>query len=371
MKGVRVLSTGAYLPGEPLTNEDLERLVGPLDEDVLAGVSVQRRYWMVDPATGEHRENNSDMAVKAVKQALEVAGLAPEQVDLLVLSTATPDYPIPAVVNLVLDKLGLGRCATMEFRSGGAGWVQALDVARLYLEQGGHQTAVVIGSEAISPALVPLFLGKDPASIRMRDRLALYMFGDGAGAVVLQRSEEGRGIVGSVMACIGGGKKPGILALGGGTQAPIHKQLASPRFPDLRVDVVEAGRFTPYMITEALAETLGRTGVGAESIDLCLIPEGNVGWMLEALEAARLRTEEWVALQPKIFDNLASRGATGSAAVPIMLDDAWRAGRIKPGDRIMLVGLEATKWTYAGMILDWSAEWPAPTARMSGVASAT
>ena len=91
MNTVRILSTGSYLPGEPLTNDDLERLVGGLPEDILEGIQVKRRHWMVDPATGEHLINNSAMAVEATRDALASAQLEPEEVDLLVLSTASPD----------------------------------------------------------------------------------------------------------------------------------------------------------------------------------------------------------------------------------------------------------------------------------------
>jgi 3-oxoacyl-[acyl-carrier-protein] synthase-3 len=89
-----------------------------------------------------------------------------------------------------------------------------------------------------------------------------------------------------------------------------------------------------------------------------MIPEGNVGWMLDALKASGLRTTEWVALEGKIFDNLAMTGAVGCAAVPLFLDEGWRSGKVKPGQRIMLVGIEATKWIYAGIVMNWTAPNP-------------
>lgn len=360
MRPVRIVSTGSYLPGEPITNEEIERLVGPLTEDLLAGISIQHRYWMIDPATGEHRESNSGMSYKAAKSALDLAGIDPQEVDLLIQATGTPDYPLPPTVNLVMDELGLKKCATMEIRSGGAGGVQGLDVARFYLERGTYRNAVVIGSESISPAIAPVFLGKDPSAIRMRDRLPLYMFGDGAGAMVLQAGEEGEsgGIIGAAMACVGGGRKPGIHSLGGGSAAPVHTQVKYRNFPDLRVDVVGSGEFTPYMVTDALSEVIRRSNVPIESIDLCLIPEGNVGWMLDELHEAGLETKEWVALDGKIFDNLALTGAVGCAAVPLFLDEAWKSGRVRPGSRIMLIGVESTKWIYAGVVIDWTAPIP-------------
>jgi 3-oxoacyl-[acyl-carrier-protein] synthase-3 len=356
MNHVRLLATGSYLPGEPLTNERIERLAGPLPADVLAGIQVERRHWIVDPATGEHRESNSDLALKAAKQALALAGVEPREVDFIALSTASPDTLLPPVVTFVQDRLGIERCATLEVRSGCAGAVEALDVARLYLERGQYRTALVIGSETISPLLVPVFRGRSPDQIRMRDRLALYNFGDGAGALVLRATDdEGPGFLGSGVACMGGGRKPGMQIVGGGTQAPVHEQLAAPRFVELKVDVVESGRFTPHVLTQALADVLARCRVPATSIDLCVIPEGNAGYMTSELKAAGLLTPEWLAVEHRIFENLALVGATGSAAAPLALDHAWKTGRVKAGDRVMLLAIETSKWKYAGMVFPWTA----------------
>jgi 3-oxoacyl-[acyl-carrier-protein] synthase-3 len=355
MRQVRMLSTGSYLPGEPITNGDIERLAGALPDDILEGIQVQERYWIIDPATGEHREGNSDMAYKAAKQALDLAGVAAEEVELLVVSTGSPEYLLPASVTILQDKLGLPRCAVVEVRSGCAGAVEALDIARLYLQQGIYRTAVVVGSETISPLLFPIYRDKSPESVRMRDRIVLYNFGDGAGAMVLQAGEDGDGILGSAMACVGGGKKPGMQIVGAGTHAPIHKQLTASRLVDLRVDVVESGKFTPYVLTEGLRDVLERCAVTAESVDLCVIPEGNAGYMTDELREAGLLTPEWLALEGKIYENLALVGATGSAALPLALDHAWKTGRLKQGDRVMLLAIETSKWIYAGMVLPWTA----------------
>jgi 3-oxoacyl-[acyl-carrier-protein] synthase-3 len=368
MRSVRIAGTASFLPGEPLTNADVERLVGPLPEDILEGIQVQRRHWMIDPESGEHRVNNSEMATEAAKEALAVSGVAPEDVQLLVLSTASPDYLLPPEVTFVQEALGLERCATIEIRSGCAGAVEALDVAQMYLARGTHENAVVIGSESISPLLAPVFLGRDPSSIRMRERMNPYNFGDGAGAIVLEAGEgdEG-GILGSKVASVGGTRKPGMQIVGAGTHAPVHEQLQAKRLVDLQVDVVESGRFTPFVLTEALTELLAGSGIAAEEIDICIIPEGNAGYMVEELKEAGLLTPEWIALEGKIFENLTEVGATGSAAVPLALDNAWRTGKVSPGDRVMLLAIETSKWKYAGMILDWTA--PSPQEAGSSAAS--
>jgi 3-oxoacyl-[acyl-carrier-protein] synthase III len=361
MRQVGVLSTGSYLPGEAITNEEIERLVGPLPEEILEGIQVEKRHWMIDPETGEHRINNSEMATKAAEDALAAAGVPADEVDLIVLSTASPDYPLPPMVTFVQEALGLTRCATMEIRSGCAGAVEAMDVARLYLERGLYETALVIGSEAISPLLVPVYLGKDPERIRMRDRMNPYNFGDGAGAMLLRAADGGEGIRGAAMACVGGDRKPGMQIIGAGTHAPIHEQLAASKLVDLQVDVIESGRFTPYVLTEALHAVLERSGTEADAIDVCVIPEGNAGYMTEELEEAGLLTPEWLAIRDKIFENLALVGATGSAAVPVALDYGWKTGAIKQGDLVMLLAIETSKWKYAGTVFPWTAA-PAGTA---------
>jgi 3-oxoacyl-[acyl-carrier-protein] synthase III len=364
MRRSRILATGSHQPGTPISNAQIERLAGPLPPEVLEGISIKQRFWMIDPETGEHRDSNSGMATTAVRRALDAAGLAPGDVDLLVLATGTPDYPLPAVVNLVQENLGIEECATLEIRSGGAGVVQGLDIARLLLERGDHDVAVVVGSEAISPVLAPVYLGRSPDAVRMRDRMPLYMFGDGAGAIVLgfaEGDEADGGLGAAVSRCIGGTRKPGIWSVGGGTHAPIHEQLAARRLVDLRVDVVGAGDFTPHMVTRAISETLAGAGIAASSIDVCLVPEGNVGWMLDALHDAGLTTPDWVALQGRIVDNLDQTGAVGCAAVPLFLDHEWRTGGVRPGHRALLVGVESTKWIYAGIVVDWTAARPERT----------
>jgi len=365
-----IVSTGSYLPGEPISNERMEQLVGPLPEDVLEGIQVTQRHWMVDLETGEHKVNNSEMAIEAARDALANAGIDASEVDLLVVSTASPDYLLPPLVTFVQEGLGLERCATTEIRSGCAGFGEGLDVARLYVESGQYKTAVVIGSEAISPLLVPVFLGKDPDKIRMRDRMNPYNFGDGAGAVVVRASESGQGIVGSAMACVGGSKKPAMQIIGAGTHQPIHKQMEAKRLVDLKVDVVESGKFTPYVLTEALVEVLRSTGTRVEDIDVCLIPEGNAGYMVEELKEAGLMTPEWTALEGKIVENLALVGATGSAAVPLALDYAWKTGAVKEGDLIMLLAIETSKWKYAGTVLHWTAALPDRAAAAGSQAAA-
>src|SRR5690348_13942951 len=127
-----IVRTGSYLPGEPITNAQMESWVGPLTEDILEGIQVTTRHWMVDPETGEHLVNNSVMATEAAKDALANAGIDASEIDLIVTSTASPDYLLPPLATFVQEALGLERCATTELRSGCAGFGEALDIAAMY-----------------------------------------------------------------------------------------------------------------------------------------------------------------------------------------------------------------------------------------------
>jgi 3-oxoacyl-[acyl-carrier-protein] synthase-3 len=365
VRQVKIVSTGSYLPGDPIDNETMERLAGPVPEDVLEGLQVKTRHWLVDPETGEHHESNSDMATKAVREALELADMDVDDVDLLVVSTSSPEYHLPPTSTFVQEKLGRETMPAIDIRSGCAGAIEALDLARLHLERGDYDTAVVVGSGAISPLCVSVFVGNDPNKVRMRASLSIYSYADAAGAMVLRADagDEGDGIFGaSAIACMGGTRKPGMQVIGGGTHAPFERQREAKRLVELKVDVIESGRYTPYVLTEGLKVTLERAGVAADSVDHCVIPEGNAAYMTDELRAAGLLTDEWTVLEPKIFENLTIVGATGSAAAPLALDYGWKTGAIKQGDIVMLLAIETSKWKYGGMVLPWTAE-PVPADR--------
>jgi 3-oxoacyl-[acyl-carrier-protein] synthase-3 len=353
---VQIVSTGACLPGEPLCNADIERLCGPLPGDILEGLQVQRRHWIIDPATGKHLTGNSEMAAAAADQALRRAGLEPGNVELLVMSTASPEYLLPAAVTSVQQRLGLARCATVEVRSGCAGAMHALDIAFRMMADGQYRTAVVIGSEVISPVLATIYLDRDPESMRLRDRISMYNFGDGAAAIVLRTVQGAQpAFLGSVNSCLGGDRKPGMQIIGGGTDAPLAEQRRRRRPVDLRLDVIESARFGPRVLVAGLADLLERTGLTIDDIDACVVPEGNAGYFSSELADAGMSAETWRRLQPKLVENLADVGATGSAAVPLALDHAWTSGRVRPDDRVLLLAVETSRWLYAGTGVAWTA----------------
>ncbi|MGY0019296.1 3-oxoacyl-ACP synthase III family protein [Streptomyces sp. cg35] len=358
---VKILSTGGYVPGDPLDNATLEKYVGPLPDDVLDGIQVKTRYWMIDPATGKHVINNSRMAERASRQALERAGVEPGEVDLIVVCTATPEYTLPNVATTLQHYLGLESVAAIEIRGACAGWVQALDLARRQLADGTARTALVVGSESVSPLMAPLFLDKEPDRVRMRDRLTLYTFGDGAGAVVLRAEPAGTSSDAStfVNACVGGLRKPGMEIIGGGTDVSQAEQLRRRQLIQMKIDVPGTSTFGPQVFVRAIQEMARKEGRAIGEFDAIVLPEGNADYFAEEYRAAGLPAEDNEALTGRIVENLADVGATGSAAVPLSLDAGWTSGRIKPGDRIVLLGIEASRYVYTGLSVTWQAALPA------------
>ena len=190
----------------------------------------------------------------------------------------------------------------------------------------------------------------------MRDRIPVYSFGDGAGAVLLRATDDvGPGLHESALGSLGVGRKPGMQVVGAGTHAPLHEQLQAKRLVELKVDVVESGRFTPAVIAQGLADVLDRNGLDADAVDVCVIPEGNAGYLTKEIEESGQLTPAWSAVAGRVVENLGLVGATGSAAVPLALDHAWRTGAVQPGSRVLLLAIETSKWIYAGMYLDWTA----------------
>jgi len=349
-----IVSTGACLPGEPIDNAFLEQLAGPLPEEVLSALQVQRRHWIIDPQTGRHRYANSDLALGAAREALERAGLEAAAIDLVIVSSSSPDQLLPPLSAHLQDRLGIRRCATLDIRSGCAGAVAAMDVARYHVESGRSQNALVVGSEVISPLLYPIFGGREPDSIRVRDRINVYNFGDGAGAVIMSLTDQG-GILGAAMAGVGGGSPPGMQIIGGGSLEPLHELVKRPRPLELKMDVTEVGRRSPVVLAEAIRDVLRAAHVDAADVAAAVIPEGNAGYLVQGLLDAGLDAGDLSSVQDVVLENLSDVAATGSAAAPLSLDAAWKAGRLRQGDRVLLIGMESSRWIYAGLVIEWTA----------------
>jgi len=193
-RNAKILGTGAYLPGEPISNERLAERFGREMVWLCEMLGACTRYFAVDLETGKLRpgESNAHMAYQASLQALENAGLLPQAVDLLILSTSTPDYPFPATALFLQELLGIEECQVMELRAGCGGMAQAFAIAEQFIASGRSRVALLVGSELISP--FGRLLKNDPDS-KKGELVAMAMFGDGAGAAVLVPSSGDDGAI--------------------------------------------------------------------------------------------------------------------------------------------------------------------------------
>lgn len=342
----KVAGTGAYLPGEPIDNKRLADFFGRdivRVSEMLGGVT---RHLALDLDTGKllPGESNANMAYQAARQALENAGLSASAIDLLILSTATPDYPFPATALFVQDLLGLGEMRVVELRAGCGGMAQAFAIAEQFITRGQSQAALLIGSELISPFHQLLTHGPNTEKGHL---VATAMFGDGAGAAVLVPSEggDGSGIVDCMFRSVGGGRPPGMVMKAGGALSPagMNELGDGPAFVhDFRA-ILERG---PELVARGLEWLWGSGHVTPDEIRYVIPPQASAHIIDTTPERTNLRGA-------KSFSNFERVGNTASASIYIALDELNRDKQLRPGDTIVLLPAEATKWTYGGIILRW------------------
>jgi 3-oxoacyl-[acyl-carrier-protein] synthase-3 len=326
---VSLLGTGSYTPARIITNAEMERMVDTSDEWITTRTGIKERHIAAEG------EQTSDMAAEAARAALDQAGVAAIDIGLILVATASPDMLFPATACLVQRKIGAQRAACMDISAACSGFLYALEIARQMINCGGIRFALVIGAEKLS------------AFINWTDRNTCVLFGDGAGAVVLgARTPDriGRGILTTYMGS--DGEHSDILSLpGGGSRCPISPENVGERLNTLRMLGKETFKQAVTSMTGAALEVLQRTGLSARDI-ACIIPHQANVRIIEAI-ADRLKVP-----MKRFFLNLERYGNTGAAAVAIALDEAHRAGRIQPGDRVLMI-VFGSGLTWASSIVEW------------------
>ncbi|MGB0408436.1 MAG: beta-ketoacyl-ACP synthase III [Opitutales bacterium] len=324
---VAILGTGAYAPEKVVTNDDMAKIVETSDEWIRTRTGIRQRHF------AEASETTSDMAAAAAAKALEAAGTSPEEIDLVVVATMTPDMPFPSTACLVQDKLGLPKVTAFDVQAACSGFVYVLNIASAMLQSGGYKKALVIGAEKTSPIL------------DFEDRTTCVLFGDGASAAVLGLCDEPQtGILGSIAGA--DGSNPDLLCQpGGGTAIPASKQSVEGRQHFLKMNGKEIFKLAVRVMEQASLDILERCGYGRQDIDLVIPHQANMR-IIESL-AKRLSLP-----LDKFHNNLDRYGNTSAASVGIALDEAVRAGRVKSGDIVLLVAFGAGL-TWASCLIKW------------------
>ena len=330
----RVAGWGKYLPRKVLTNKDLESRLDTSDEWIFSRTGIRERRIASDD------ETSSTMAVEAARAALCCADVTPQDVDLIIVATSTPESIFPACAAYVQRGLGAHRAAAFDVNAACTGFIYALATGWQFVAAGGYRNVLVIGSEVYSRIL------------DWSDRATCILFGDGAGAVVLQRAEAPQGPSAFVLGNDGSGA--GLLYVPGVCDRPA---VATAKHY-LSMNGAEVFRFAVSVTTEVTRQVLDAAGLDVDDIDL-LIPHQANQRIISAARRALGVPEE------KVFVNVERLGNTSAASIPIALCEAAEQGRLRPGDRLVLVGFGGGL-SWGGMLFSWQ-----PVARQLQAASVT
>lgn len=315
----RIAGTGSYLPARILTNAELAQQVDTSDEWIVTRTGIrERRIAAPDELT-------SDLALKACRAALESAGITAADIDLIIVATTTPDVVFPSTACILQDKLGVHGCPAFDVQAVCAGFAFALTTADQYIRTGMARTALVVGAETFSRIL------------DWTDRATCVLFGDGAGAVVLQASDE-----------------PGILACKLKSDGRYRHILCTPGWvgngqvagtPFLQMDGPAVYKFAVKALAELATETLAAAGIDQSELDWLVPHQANVRIIESTAKHLGLPMD-------KVVLTLDRHGNTSAASIPLALDEAARAGRFAAGDLLMLEGIGGG-FAWGAALLRW------------------
>jgi 3-oxoacyl-[acyl-carrier-protein] synthase-3 len=308
-----------------MTNTELERMVATSDDWIRERTGIRERHIA---ASGEAC---SDLAVQAGRRALAAAGLAASDLDLILVATCTGDYPLPATACLVQHQLGATKAAACDLSAACCGFVYALSVADAYVRT-GMRHVLVIGSEVMS------------AITDWSDRNTCILFGDGAGAAVVSASEGERGILSTHLRSDGSLCEL-ITVPAGGSRTPLSEQVVAERTHFIKMKGNETFKVAVRTLEEIARETLAANHLQVEDLDLYVPHQANMRILKAVMERLGLPLE-------KVMLNLEQYGNTSAASIPIALDEAVRAGRVRDGSLVML-GAFGAGLTWASALIRW------------------
>ncbi|MBW1838351.1 MAG: ketoacyl-ACP synthase III [Deltaproteobacteria bacterium] len=322
----RIVGTGSYVPEKVLTNQDLEEMVNTSDEWIMARTGIKERRITTNG------EACSALATNAAENALEMAGISPEELDLIIVGTVTPDMFFPSVGCIMQDKLGAKKAAAFDVSAGCTGFIYALSIADSLMKSDAYQKALVIGTENLSKIT------------DYQDRGTCVLLGDGAGAVVLVREEGKRGVI-STHLHSDGSYGDLLYQPGGGTAVPPTYESIDNRLHYLKMDGNKLFKIAVKSLEDAVLETLAFNNIESSEIDLLIPHQANLR-IIQAI-AKRLNLPD-----EKVYVNIHKYGNTSSASIPIALDEANRTGRIKE-DNLLIFDAFGAGLTWGAALVRW------------------
>ena len=322
-----ILAVGSYVPERVLSNSHFEKIVNTSDEWITTRTGIKERR------IAAKNEFTSDLAAKAALRALQHGNLTPDQIDLIVLATITPDMPFPSTACRVQEKIGARRAVAFDIQAACSGFIFGLEVGQQFIMSRTYDTALVIGAEKLS------------SIVNWKDRNTCVLFGDGAGAAILQHRPAAHGML---TACLGtdGGRADLLCMPGGGSSCPATRESVAAGMHYLHMkDGRETFKSAINAMCSAAREALRRCELDISQIK-CIIPHQANRRIIDAV-ATRLG-----AGQDQLFVNLQKFGNTSAASVAIALDDAVQSGRIQRGDLVLLIVFGAGL-TWGAAVIEW------------------
>ena len=310
-----LIGWGHYVPERVVTNAELSELVDTSDEWIVSRSGIHERHFASDD------QATSDLCVEAANRAIAKAGIAPEDIDLVLVATSSPDYLTPPVSSQVQHRVGASRAGAMTLMVGCTGFVYGIVTAEQFIRTGAYRTILLVGAETISK------------NLDMTDRNTCVLFGDGAGAVVLQASHEAVGVAGFELGSDGSAFEA-IIAPCPGTRIPVSQEAVDQRLHYIRMDGRAVFKFATRTMVESVTRVLGTSGWSTDDVDLLIPHQANARIIEYAAQQLGMPDE-------KVVVNVGRFGNTSAASIPIALSEALDAGRAKPGDRLMMVGFGA------------------------------
>jgi 3-oxoacyl-[acyl-carrier-protein] synthase-3 len=326
MTRAKIIGVGAYAPKRVLTNADLERMVDTSDEWIVQRSGIRQRH-VVDEG-----ETTSDLAVRAAQQALERANLVPEDIDFIVLGTTSADMQFPSTANFVQHRLGCRKIGSVDVWAACTGSIYSLAVASQFVETGKYRRVLAIGAEALSRIT------------DFTDRATCVLLADAAGAVVLEASEDGSGVIDTDL--YSDAQHWELLYMsGGGARYPASHETVDKRMHYAKMKGSELFKVAVRMFVECADTLLSRHGFTAADVDLFIPHQAN----LRIIEAAAKR----LALpMERVFVNVDRYGNTGAASVYVALEEAIAAGRLKKGDLVLMAAFGGGV-TWGAALVRW------------------
>lgn len=326
MTYAHIVGWGKYVPPKVMTNHDLSKIVDTSDEWIVPRTGIRERR------IAGAKESTFTMGYVAAREALEKADILPTEVGLIICATATPEHTFPSTASLIQDALGATHAGAFDLSAGCAGFVYALSLGAQVIQGGGHKVVLVVGSETLSRVT------------NWKDRGTCILFGDGAGAVVLQASEQRGGVLSTLVRSDGSGGDLLIIPAGG-SKLPTSPETVLRNQHTIQMDGREVFRFATRVVEKSTHEVLEQAGLTLDDVELFIPHQANLRIIQAGARA--LGVDE-----SRVFVNLEKYGNTSSASVPLALCEAVDTGRIRSGDHLVLIGFGAGL-AWAAAVVQW------------------